>query len=63
LRQAPIILNQLGGLYKLLNVGHVLPRFLRDKVYNMVAKNRYAWFGQREFCRLPTPAERDYLLP
>ena len=33
----------------------LIPRFLRDAVYNLVAKYRYRWFGKREECRVPTP--------
>lgn len=40
----------------------VLPRPLRDALYNVIARNRYRWFGKRETCRLPTPAERDRFL-
>jgi predicted DCC family thiol-disulfide oxidoreductase YuxK len=36
----------------------LVPRFLRDGVYNWVARNRYRWFGKRESCRIPTPEER-----
>lgn len=57
------ILTKLGGFYKLAALGWIVPRFLRDALYGYVAKNRYAWFGEREFCRFPTPEERSYLLP
>ena len=57
------ILGQLDGVYKLSAVSWIIPGFLRDAVYKWVAKNRYAWFGKREFCRIPTPSERAYLLP
>lgn len=40
----------------------VVPRFLRDGVYNLIARNRYRWFGQLETCRLPTPEERGRFL-
>ena len=33
----------------------VIPRFIRDTVYNLIAKNRYRWFGKRDKCRVPTP--------
>lgn len=33
----------------------VIPRLIRDPIYNLVAKNRYRWFGKREECRVPTP--------
>ncbi|MGE3757627.1 MAG: thiol-disulfide oxidoreductase DCC family protein [Pseudobdellovibrionaceae bacterium] len=41
----------------------VVPKAFRDLIYNFIAKNRYTWFGQREFCRLPQPQEKDFLLP
>lgn len=53
----------LGGTYKIFQLGFLIPGFLRDKIYAWVAKNRYAWFGERDFCRLPLPEERDRLLP
>lgn len=33
----------------------VLPRTLRDRLYDLVARHRYAWFGKRDACRIPTP--------
>lgn len=57
------ILTKLGGAYRLLTVAGILPRPFCDFIYNIIARNRYSWFGQRDFCRLPTPEERDYLLP
>jgi len=33
----------------------VIPKFLRDGVYNLIAKNRYRWFGKKESCMIPTP--------
>lgn len=57
------ILSELGGLYRLSAVAFVIPSFLRDWAYNVIAKNRYSWFGERDFCRLPQADERDYLLP
>ncbi len=35
-----------------------LPLFLRNGIYNLIARNRYSWFGKRESCRLPSPEER-----
>jgi predicted DCC family thiol-disulfide oxidoreductase YuxK len=39
-----------------------IPRPLRDWVYNVVARNRYGWFGKRAACMLPTPALRARFL-
>jgi predicted DCC family thiol-disulfide oxidoreductase YuxK len=33
----------------------IVPKFIRDAVYNLIAKNRYRWFGKKEECWLPTP--------
>lgn len=33
----------------------VIPAFIRDAVYNLVAKKRYKWFGKTDECRTPTP--------
>ncbi|MDG0816349.1 thiol-disulfide oxidoreductase DCC family protein [Bdellovibrio svalbardensis] len=57
------ILTGLGGAYKLAAIAWIIPGPLRDILYKVVAKNRYSWFGQRDFCRLPTSEERSYLLP
>lgn len=32
-----------------------VPRVLRDGVYDVVARNRYRWFGRSENCLVPTP--------
>lgn len=42
--------------------GVILPRFLRDWLYDGFARNRYRWFGKAESCRLPTEAERAKFL-
>jgi len=52
----------MGGGWKLLGLFLILPRFLRNAVYGFVARNRYRWFGRKESCRLPTPAERKRFL-
>jgi predicted DCC family thiol-disulfide oxidoreductase YuxK len=40
----------------------VVPRPLRDWIYNLVARRRYRWFGKREACMVPTPALRARFL-
>src|ERR1017187_9056949 len=36
----------------------VVPRPLRDQVYDLIARNRYRWFGKRDACMMPTPELR-----
>ena len=44
----------LRGWHQLLLLGYILPRFIRDWLYNIVAKNRYRWFGKKDQCMLPS---------
>ncbi|MDX1905472.1 MAG: thiol-disulfide oxidoreductase DCC family protein [Bacteroidia bacterium] len=46
----------------LLYAGIIIPRPIRDAVYRWIARNRYRWFGKKETCRIPTPAERSRFL-
>lgn len=49
------VAKKLNGLWPLLYGFIIVPRFVRDAVYNFIAKNRYKWFGKQESCWLPTP--------
>jgi predicted DCC family thiol-disulfide oxidoreductase YuxK len=40
----------------------VLPRGLRDWVYDLVARHRYRWFGRQDACMVPSPAVRARFL-
>lgn len=40
----------------------IVPRFIRDWVYDTVSRNRYRWFGKRDTCRVPTPEEKVLFL-
>lgn len=46
------VLKQLGGLWPFLYIGVVIPPFLRNAVYDFVAKNRYKWFGKAKECEV-----------
>lgn len=52
------IVRRLGGGWRLLYGFKIVPRFLRDAMYNWVARNRFRWFGRREECLLPRPEWR-----
>lgn len=56
------IASQLGFPLALWTVFRVLPRALRDGVYDRIAKNRYRWFGKTEQCRIPTPELKSKFL-
>jgi len=60
---APLqIARKMPGAWPLLYGFKVFPRFLRDAVYNGIARNRYRWFGKRDTCRIPTPDLRARFL-
>lgn len=56
------LLNQLGGIWKLAAFGKIMPRFLRELAYKLVARNRYRVFGKYESCMLPEPKHRTKFL-
>ena len=49
------VASYLGGFWKILQILWIVPRFVRDGVYNLIAKNRYRWFGKKTECMIPTP--------
>jgi len=56
-------LNILGGNWAVLGgVVRMVPRGLRDAVYQWIARNRIRFFGAAELCALPGPAERARFL-
>ncbi len=52
----------LGFPYNLAYVFIIIPPFIRNIAYNIIAKYRYKWFGKKESCRIPTPEERAKFL-
>jgi len=57
------ILSGLGGLWRLSAVLRLVPRRLRDALYDHVARTRFDRYGRRDACRIPTPEERERFLP
>ena len=52
------VCRYLKGLWPLCFGFIIVPKFIRDAVYNFIAKNRYKWFGVRDQCMVPTPEVR-----
>jgi predicted DCC family thiol-disulfide oxidoreductase YuxK len=48
------ISKKLSGLWPIFYVLIIIPIFIRDFAYNLIARNRYKWFGKREKCMIPT---------
>lgn len=49
------IAKELGGVYSLLSIFSILPNGITNSVYDVIARNRYKWFGKKEACMIPTP--------
>jgi len=47
------ILISLGGIYRVLVTTKIIPRAILDWLYDIVAKNRYSWFGKEDLCMVP----------
>jgi predicted DCC family thiol-disulfide oxidoreductase YuxK len=56
------VMTELGGIGILSRVFLLIPRKLRNIVYDWVANNRYRWFGKQEQCLLPQPEWKDRFL-
>lgn len=50
-----LIARQLSGLWSVFFVLIIIPRPIRNVVYNWIARNRYHWFGKRDVCMSPSP--------
>lgn len=48
------IAKQLNGLYPLLYLLLIVPPFIRNGVYDFIAKRRYIWFGKQDVCMIPS---------
>jgi len=56
------ILTDIGGIWKLVAVLKLIPKPIRDKIYRIIAKRRYSYFGKRTTCLLPTPENKKRFL-
>lgn len=56
------VARQLNGGWKLLYGFIIVPPFIRNAVYKLIATNRYKWFGKQEACMIPAPALQNRFL-
>lgn len=57
------VARYLGGFWRLLLVGYLLPREIRDSLYDVVAYWRYRAFGKYDTCPIPPAGQRERFLP
>lgn len=53
------VFSELGIVFQGVKIFLLVPKFIRDGIYNYVSKNRYKWFGRKESCWLPTPELKE----
>jgi len=56
------VLKQLSGLWPLFYPLLVVPKSVRDVLYNVIARHRYLWFGKFDECRLPDTSIQERIL-
>lgn len=54
--------KQFGGLWKLLGIFEWFPPVISNWFYDLVARNRYRWFGRKDECMIPTPELKERFL-
>ncbi|TAL57139.1 MAG: DUF393 domain-containing protein [Bacteroidetes bacterium] len=52
----------LGGIYALLFAFIIIPAYIRDFYYDIIARNRYKWWGKKDSCMIPTQDIKDRFL-
>lgn len=56
------ILRSLGGMWVITNIFYVIPRVVRDAIYDFIAKHRYKLFGKMQSCRMPAKGETELFI-
>ncbi|MCP9451419.1 MAG: thiol-disulfide oxidoreductase DCC family protein [Nitrospira sp.] len=59
---ALLVAKQLSGLVSLLHLCILIPRPLRDALYDYLARHRYRWMGKSDICPLPPPSSHSRFL-
>lgn len=52
----------LSSVWPLLYAFTIVPGFIRNWVYDIIARNRYKWFGRKDVCMIPTPELKSKFL-
>jgi len=56
------IAKDLSGFFHYASLFRIIPTFLRNPIYDYVAKNRYKWFGRQTLCMIPKPEMENRFL-
>jgi len=53
----------MGSIWQLAVAAWIVPGFIRNGIYDWVARNRYKWYGKKDTCMIPTPELSARFLP
>lgn len=53
------IAHYIGGFWRIFLIGYILPASIRDLLYDLIARNRYRFFGRYDTCMMPSPEVRS----
>jgi predicted DCC family thiol-disulfide oxidoreductase YuxK len=56
------VLYHVGGIYAIAFAFIIFPEFVRDFYYNIIARNRYKWWGKKDSCMIPTEDVKERFL-
>ena len=56
------VAREMGGLWRVAEVMLLVPRPIRDWLYDKLAANRYRWFGKTGYCEILTSEQRKRLV-
>jgi predicted DCC family thiol-disulfide oxidoreductase YuxK len=56
------VAGYLGGWFHLVRLGRLLPRFVRDGLYDTIARHRHRLLGNGPSCLVPAPEVRERFL-
>ncbi len=53
---------EIGGAWLWVSIFYIVPPFIRDAFYSLIARNRYKWFGKFEACKIPSSEQRKLFI-
>jgi predicted DCC family thiol-disulfide oxidoreductase YuxK len=56
------IARHLGGPWKIFMIFKIIPKGVRDALYNLIASNRYSIFGKTRHCMIPSPNVKEHFI-
>jgi predicted DCC family thiol-disulfide oxidoreductase YuxK len=56
------LMREIGGVWKMVRLLRIAPKWARDRCYDLIARHRYRFFGKYESCSLPEERHRHKFL-